>query len=297
MKPNKSIPIFLAILLSTAGAVAQRDTLTQRLARIAKSVPGKVGVAILGLEDRDTISIHGHSSFPMQSVYKFPLAMAILDRVDKGIFSLDQKIHVTKDDLRPNTWSPLRDKYPGGNVDVTLNELLAYTASQSDNNGCDILFRLLGGTDKADAYIHSIGIKEIAITATEERMQSQWDVQFTNVCTPTAMIGLLKIFYKGKGLSKSSRDLLWRWMTETTTGPNKIKGLLPSTAVVTHKTGMSGAKDGVIGATNDVGIVTLPNGKHFAIAVFVSNATASEADCERAIAKISRAAWDYFATK
>ena len=92
----------------------------------------------------------------MQSVYKYPLALAILNQVDKGIFSLEQKIHIKKEDLLPDTWSPLRKKYPDGNADITLDELLNITVSQSDNNGCDILFRLIGGTEEKvvwDDYI------------------------------------------------------------------------------------------------------------------------------------------------
>ena len=67
-------------------------------------------------------------------------------------------------------------------------------------------------------------------------------------------------------------------MTETTTGPKRIKGLLPADAVVAHKTGTSPTNsEGLSPATNDVGIITLPNGKHIAIAIFVCNSTADEA--------------------
>ena len=83
-------------------------------------------------------------------------------------------------------------------------------------------------------------------------------------------------------------------MTETGTGAHRIKGMLPADAVVAHKTGTSGTAAGVTAATNDVGIVTLPDGRHLAIAVFVSDSTADEAAREGVIAKAARAAWDYF---
>ncbi len=176
----------------------------------------------------------------MQSVYKFPLAMAVLDQVDKGKLSLDQKIFVAKKDLLPETWSPLREKYPAGEVEIPLAEILVYTIAQSDNNGCDILFRLLGGTANVQKYVRSLGIKEIAIAATEEEMSKNRDVQFTNWCKPKAMLKLLEIMNRGDKLSKSSSDFLWKTMLETSTGPNRIKGFLPKETRVAHKTGTSG---------------------------------------------------------
>lgn len=107
----------------------------------------------------------------------------------------------------------------------------------------------------------------------------------------TAVV-LLRAFHEGKGLSKSSQALLRRLMTETSTGLKRIKGLLPDGTVVAHKTGTSSTVNGVTAATNDVGLVTLPNGRHLAIAVFVSDSKANDAIREEAIAKVAKAAWD-----
>jgi beta-lactamase class A len=292
---------FAVFLLTITGAsvFAQKpaDDFRRKIEKIIPEAKGTVGVAIMGLEDRETFLFNEGLRYPMQSVYKFPLAMAVLDQVDKGKLSLNQKIRVTPKDLLPNTWSPIREKYPKGNVDLKLSEILAYTVSQSDNNGCDILFRLLGGPKKVDAYVQNLGVKSIVIAATEEEMHSEWKVQFTNWCKPRAMLRLLDILYKGKALSKTSNDFLLKIMTETTSGPNKIKGLLPKNAQVAHKTGLSDTKDGILAATNDAGIMTLPNGEHVAIVVFVSNTPVDEKTRDGVIAQISKAAWDYFLAK
>ena len=81
-------------------------------------------------------------------------------------------------------------------------------------------------------------------------------------------------------------------MTESPTGPRRLKGLLPKDATVAHKTGTSGTRNGINAATNDVGIITLPNGRHVAIAVFVAESPADEAAREEVIAKIAKAVWD-----
>lgn len=86
----------------------------------------------------------------MQSVFKFPIALAVLDKVDKGELRFNQRIFLKKSDLRPNTWSPLREKYKNGNVYVSLKEILRTTMKDSDNNGCDILLKLAGGPGGCD---------------------------------------------------------------------------------------------------------------------------------------------------
>lgn len=294
--PNKIFFVVAFTLLVSVSIFAQRKSPKAEIDEIIRSSNGTVGAAMMDLSTRKSFVFNKNAKLPMQSVFKFPLAMAVLAEVDKGKFSLDQKITVTKKDLLPKTWSPMREKYPEGNVELPLAEILAYTVSQSDNNGCDILFRLLGGTANVHKYVQNLGVKDISIQATEEEMSKAWEVQFTNWSKPEAMLKLLEIFNRADKLSKSSSDFLWKIMTETTTGPNRIKGLLPAGTSVAHKTGTSGTNaQKVIGAINDAGIITLPNGKKIAIVVFVSNSTDSIEDSEKIIARISKAAWDFYA--
>ena len=161
---------FILFTSQTLQGQTSREMLRQHIDQIIRPFKGTVGLAAMGLEDSDTLLFNGRAQLPMQSVFKFPLALNILSQVDKGILSLDQKINLTPRNLSSKTWSPLRDKYPTANVSVTLREILTFTVSQSDNNGCDILFRLSGGPAKTNEYIHSLGILQIAIANTEEEM-------------------------------------------------------------------------------------------------------------------------------
>lgn len=284
---------FFAVFSFTKVSAQQQLSFQEQINLIAKESKADVGLALLNLEAGDTFFYNETMKFPMQSVYKFPLAMAVLSQVDAGKLSLDQKLHLTKRDLLPNTWSPLREKYPNADVDVTLLEVLKATVSESDNNGCDILFRLLGGTKKVDKYVHSIGVKEIAIAATEEEMHKEWGAQFTNWCTPVAMQQLLSTFHKEDKLLPASKQLLWDMMVDTPTGAKRIKALLPPGTVVAHKTGTSGTnKEGVTAAINDAGIIILPNKHHLAITVFVANSKATPEQMEETIAKLAKAAYE-----
>jgi beta-lactamase class A len=291
---NKIYSSILSFLLILCGnfSFGQSSVLRPQIAEIAKSARGIVGVSVLGLEDRDTVSYNGNARLVMESVMKFPIAMAVLHLVDSGVLTLNQTIHLKKKDL-PKTYSPLRDKYPDGDVDVSIGDLLTYMVSQSDNDACDILLAKLGGPDQVNFYLRMIKMKGINIQASEEDMAKVPESQYTDWCRPKAMVHLLDTLYTGNVLKPASKDYLIKLLNETSTGPNRIKGLLPAGTVVGHKTGTSGTNDaGVALGTNDVGVITLPNGKHVAIAILVINSTADEATRDLVIAKIAKAVYD-----
>ncbi|MDB5152095.1 MAG: bla [Mucilaginibacter sp.] len=294
MKKHILPVILLFFFLVPRYVLAQQDSLRSQIVQISKSAKGIVGVSILSIESRDTLNYNGSARLVMQSVMKFPIAMTVLNLVDKGKYKLDKKFKMSKDDMPTGLWSPLRDKYPNG-TEITLSDLLSYMVSQSDNCACDYLLKKLGGPEVVENYIQSLGINGINIVASESDMAKAWEVQYTNWCKPADVVHLLDIFYQGKALSKTSNDFLSKIMTETSTGPNRIKGLLPKDAVVAHKTGSSGTNDdGLTPAANDIGIITLPNGKHLAIAVMVCNSKADEATRDGVIAQIAKAAWDTY---
>jgi len=268
--------------------------LRNQIKQITKPAKGIIGVSVLGLESGDTLTYNGSARLVLHSVMKFPIALTVLHLVDTGKLSLDQMIHVTKRDL-PKTYSPLRDKYPKGDVDVSIRDLLGYMVSLSDNDACDILLRVIGGPQTVQDFLLRLGVRGIAVRASEADMASAWELQYTNWAKPAEITTLLDMFYKDKILTKANTDFLYKILTETTTGPNRIKGLLPAGTIVAHKTGTSPTNAaGLSPATNDVGIITLPNGKHLAIAIFVCNSTDDEATRDSIIAKIAKAAFDYY---
>jgi beta-lactamase class A len=82
-------------------------------------------------------------------------------------------------------------------------------------------------------------------------------------------------------------------MTGVTTGPHRLKGLLPSNTIVAHKTGTSNTNpDRLTPATNDAGIITLPNGHRLCLTVFIVDSRADENTREGTIARIARLAYD-----
>ncbi len=266
-----------------------RTELSRQIEQISQAAQGRVGVTAIVLETGESVTLNGNQRFPMRSVYKFPIAMAVLAQVDQGKLKLDQKIRIETSDIVQG--SQILDEKSQG-VELRLDELLNYMVSESDNTACDVLLRLVGEPKIVTNYVRRLGINDIVIANTEKELAQNAAVQYRNDATPDAAVVLLRFFHEGKGLSKSSQALLRRLMVETPTGLKRLKGLLPDGTVVAHKTGTSATVNGVTAATNDVGLVTLPNGRHLAIAVFVSDSTADTAIREEVIAKLARAAWD-----
>ncbi|MDR6372262.1 beta-lactamase class A [Chryseobacterium bernardetii] len=285
----------LFFLLISAFTFAQTSLLEQKINSILKNKKATVGVSVLGFENGFTYDKNADKKLPMQSVFKFHIAAAVLDAVDKRKLSLDQKIKLDSSNLLQNTWSPLRDQYAGKNAEVPLSEVIEYTVAKSDNNGCDILLKLLGGPQTVQKFMDSKGVKGFQIKYNEEEMHKDWNVQYQNYSTTKSAVDVLKKFYDGKLLSKKSTDYLMKVLWSTSTGMNKMVEQLPKNTPVARKTGSSGKnKAGLTGAENEIGIITLPNGKHYALAVFVSNSTETDAVNCRMISDISREVWEYF---
>ena len=295
--PMKNIISCIVLGFVSLQLQAQLQPLREEINQIIAGKNATVGVAVMDLQRGDSLTINGHTHLPMQSVYKLHLAMAVLAQVDKGKLKLDQIIFVKKSDMKTDLYSPLRDKHPEGNLNVPLRDLLRYSVSESDNVACDLLFGLVGGPSKVQQYLRTIGIREVEVANIEAEIQKDWETQFTNWTTPQAMLLLLQKIDQRQLFSKSSQDFLWDILTNSPTGQNRIRGLLPPGTVVAHKTGTSGSKEGTMGAVNDAGIVVLPNSKRFAIVVFVANSKESMKTNEAIIAQISKAAWDYFGNK
>jgi beta-lactamase class A len=269
------------------------QNLKKQINQITKGKNATIAVSILDFETNKSIEINGDKKLPMLSVFKFHIALTVLDWVDQGKLNLDQKIFIKKEELLENTWSPIREKYPNGNIEMPLRELIKYTVAGSDNNGCDILLRLIGGTETVQKFINSKGIKNFAIKFNEEEMT--YENMYENFTTTNDSNLLLKNFFDGKILSKNSTDFLMKTMIETTTGTTKIVAQLPKNIKIAHKTGSSGKNNqGLTIAENDIAIITLPNGKHYAISVFVSDSMESEETNTKIIADISKLVFDYF---
>jgi beta-lactamase class A len=266
--------------------------LTSQFEKIATAAEGRVGVAAHVLESGETADLHGDEHFPMQSVYKLPIAMAVLQRVDRGELKLDQRVKVEPSDfVRKGMGSPVRDKYPAG-TELTIAELLRYTICESDGSTSDVLMKLIGGPGSVMAFLKEIQVPNIQVVNYEKEIGRDWETQYRNWATPKGALALLVALQSRRGLSRESQALLLKLMTEAILGARRLKGQLPAGTLVAHKTGTGGTRHGITSATNDIGIITLPDGRHLAVAAFVFDSAGDDDTRDAIIARLAKAASD-----
>ncbi|CAN5568356.1 N/A [soil metagenome] len=264
--------------------------LQTELAKIAEAAKGRVGVGAILVETGDAAFLDRTGHYPMQSVYKLPIAMAVLKMVDDGKVRIDQEISITPDDfVRQGFHSPIRNTNPQGTV-LPLAEILRFSISERDGTASDVLLDQAGGPDALMSYLKGIGVNDLIVADSEKSISKDWETQYRNWSTPEASVRLLRAVHERRaGLSEQTNNLLIKVMTETQTGERRIKRGLPEGAILAHKTGTGGTEKGITGATNDIGIITLPDGRHILLAIYVSDSPANGAVREKVIADIAKA--------
>jgi beta-lactamase class A len=265
--------------------------LEAQLREIVSEVDGTIGIGAVHLESGEAAYLERHGRFPMMSVYKLPIAMAVLRLVDQGRYTLEKEVAITPEDfVRHGFHSPIRNVNPGGTV-LPMNEVLRYSISESDGTASDVLLDAAGGPPAVQEYLESIRVgDEMIVADSEKSISKDWETQYRNWASPDASIRLLRAIHERRAnLSERSTLFLLHIMTESQPGRRRLKRGLPKEASLAHKTGTGGTKDGVTGATNDIGIITLPNGNRIAIAVYVKDSRADMWSRENVMAKIAEA--------
>lgn len=215
------------------------------------------------------IGINENQCFPMYSVMKFPQALFVANYLEKNDIDLDAEVLVRRENMVSDTWSPML-KMVDDETMFSFGELLSLSLQQSDNNACDVLFEKCGSPMDVENYIKSIGFHDITIRMTERQMHDDLTLAVENSCTPKAMADLLKWFYLHHSDTRSFR-YVWDCMAACHTGEGRIPAAVHAGANVVHKTGTGFPSPDGPSDMNDAGIVFLPDGQCFVVAVFVRN--------------------------
>jgi beta-lactamase class A len=294
------------------------------LAAIVASSGGSVGMAASHLETGRWVEHLMAEWFPMASTYKLPIVLAVLSQVDSGRISLDDSVDVMPSDFRIGP-SQIADSVGPAGGKATVGAMIRSVMMYSDNTSGDRLMRLVGGPQAVTAHVRARGYRDIRIDRYEGEVHwqyngvkdvpppDQWTVaefnrriaavpaaekeaahaRFWNdprdTSTPLALAGLLAQVQGGAGISPESRRFLLDAMERSPTGRGRIRALLPPGTTVADKTGTIGR------TTNDVGLITLPDGSHVVLAVMVKMSTRSNEEEERTIARVARAVYAHFA--
>lgn len=254
-------------VLVPAPAVASSPDLIgleRQLSKLVAERSGDYGIAALDLRDGSTVSVNGDIPYPMASTVKLAIAAVYLADVDQGRRSLGDMI-----------------------VGRPAAKVLELMIVHSDNRATDQLLAALGGPVVIQKWLWSQKITGMRIDRTIAQLLGEPGhlADSRDVATPVAMVTLLNKLDDGTVLTAGSRNFLFELMSRCQTGTRRIRALLPAGTRVEDKTG---TLDGV---TNDVGVITMPDGRRVAVAVFARGGR----DRQPVIAEVARAIYDRFA--
>ena len=259
-------------------------------------VDAEVGVAMICGED--TLTVNQANDYPLMSVFKLHIAVALMQQADAGIMSVDSVLTVPYSRLLPNTWSPMRDDAAGEDRDMTVDQLMRYSVCRSDNNACDILIDLAGGIGAVNDSIRNLGLGEVVLTETEASMHDDILRSYNNVSSPLAVCELLDRVYDGQVLSPESGNYLMGLLGESTTGRGKISAGLPEGSFLGHKSGLSDRRpDGVLMASGDVAAFSCGDGRRASLAILVKDTPESEARIDSLFAEIASLVYAHYADR
>lgn len=279
-------------MLPFMAAGADGGELRQELRQLLSGYDARVGVAVVaGCGDTVTVNNDGH--YPLMSVVKLHQAIYVAHCMDSLGRGMDYEVYIAPGDLTPGTYSPLRDRYPQGDITMTVGELLLYTLQQSDNNACDIMFARFGNPSAVDAYIRGIGFDDCAISVTEDDMHRDPALCHANYSSPleaARLIGWLMRASGQQGNGSGNLQFVRNALLGCRTGLQRIPDGLPPDAIVAHKTGTSDRDaTGRWTAINDVAHITLPGGCGYSLAVFVKDSGETFDVTEQIISSVSHA--------
>ena len=266
----------------------------EELQKYIENIDARIGVACI-FEGKDTLQINGNRKFPMLSVYKFPQAVAVINFCLENKKNLNDTIHIHKSELKDNTYSPIRDTFGKVDLFLPIKDILYYSLVESDNNACDVLYGLIGGTNYADSIIKQMGFSEIHLLNTEDELHEDIYLSYQNRSTPLEMCKFID-FFKSELVPYDEKYSYIQFLMENCkTGIDRLaKPFLTTNAIISHKTGTGAINSqGRIIGINDVGYVTLPNKDQYSIAVFIADSKYSPETTSSFIADISEIIWRY----
>lgn len=290
---------------------AFRQELQDSLTRIVRECPGEIGIVVIvgndaaagqrdGMSAPDTVTVNNQDKYPMMSVFKLHQAVALCRELDRKGISLDTVISMHRDSLDADTWSPMLKEHPESVIKLPVRELMEYALQLSDNNASNEMFRQLMSPAECDSLIAIIMPRDsFKIKYTESAMKRDHALAYANHTSPVGAASLIYRLFTDSILSQGSQDFIRDALLHCGTGVDRISLPLQNIPGVTiaHKTG-SGYRNeqGVLAAHNDVAFVHLPDGTHYALAVFVKDFPGTEADASAIISRISQTVYNSIST-
>jgi beta-lactamase class A len=273
-----------------------------RINELGRGFNGRVGIAVRSIDNGWMTGWKADELYPQQSVSKLWVSITALDAVDRGRVRLNDRVTLTRDDLTL-FHQPIAALIGNGGYTTTLDDLMFKAITTSDNTCNDKLMRSVGGAKAVRDMLAAKQLGAIRFYNGERALQSKiaglmWSPSYSvggaffnardalpralrqaafdryvadpyDGAAPSAIVSALARLKRGELLSPESTRRLLFIMGNTKTGANRLKGGLQPGWTLNHKTGTGQELGGQQAGYNDIGILTAPDGRSYAVAVMI----------------------------
>jgi beta-lactamase class A len=328
-----SPPVAVSIPIPAAAPPARRVApaqLTGAIDAIASGFDGKFGIAIRAVDEGWTVASRGaRLRLPQQSVSKLWVAMTLMDLRDQGKARLDDPIVVRAEDLTL-FHQPIAMLVKGDGYHTTVGELLNRALTHSDNTANDRLLTYVGGPMAVRGMIERKQLGDIRFGPGERLLQSKtagltWNQSMAagtsfelarsrldpairaaaldayvndppDGAAPLAIADALARLARGELFTETSTRILLDTMGASVTGRARLRAALPAGWKIAHKTGTGQDLGGRNAGFNDVGLLTAPDGRRYAIAVMIGDSRRPIRERQQLIQSVAAAVAGYAAS-
>ncbi len=294
--------------------------------QMVREFPGTAGVAVRAVDEGWTIQAGGRRLLPQQSVSKLWVAMTVLDQRDSGRLKLDDPISVTAADLTL-FHQPIASLVKNGTWNTTVGNLLFRALTQSDNTANDRLLTLVGGPGAVRSFIERKQLGDIRFGPGERLLQAgtaglTWNQSMSvggnfyaararldpevrqaamqryidnppDGAAPLAIADALARLARGELLSETSTRLMISTLESSKTGRARLKAGIAPGWTLAHKTGTGQELGRRNAGFNDVGLLTAPDGRRYAVAVMIGDTTRPMRERQQLISAVARTVSGY----
>lgn len=263
----------------------------QMLGKLERDVGGRLGAYVLDTGSGQGFGWREDALFGMCSTFKLSLAALVLREVDAGRLRADERLVWSVLDVLPNSPVTGAAAGPQGMGVVALAQAAQQT---SDNLAANLLLERLGGPAALTAFWRSLGDQVSRLDRTETALNMVPAGEVRDTTSARAITGSVAQVVAGAVLSPASRDMLLRWMGETTTGLRRIRAGVPFDWRCGDKTG-TGMAPGMASKINDLAVLFPPARAPLVATCFYEPADASQVirpQDEAVLAAVGRIAAD-----
>ncbi|MEG4334821.1 serine hydrolase [Microcoleus sp. AT9_A2] len=235
------------------------------------------GIFLVDLDTGSYLNFNGDTAFASASTIKVPILVAFFQAVDEGKVQLDQVLTLKSEHIVGGS-GDMQDESPGKKYSAL--EVAQKMIVVSDNTATNMMIELLGGAEVLNQHFANWGLSTTVLR------NNLPDLEGTNTTSPKDLINIIAQIDRGNLVSVKSRDRILQIMRQTRNDSLLPKGLGEG-SIIAHKTGNI---DTILA---DAGMVDLPNGKRYLVAVMVKHSPETEKPAQTLIREISRMSYRY----